>query len=83
MADSVSSMEVRIGVLHTPKELEVEVADSADDIAKALDRVLEQEDAVLWLTDTKGRRVGVPGERIAYVEIEGDHDTKRVGFGPA
>ena len=83
MADSVSPMEVRIGVLHTPKELEVEVADSADDIAKALDRVLEQEDAVLWLTDTKGRRVGVPGERIAYVEIEGDHDTKRVGFGPA
>ena len=83
MADSVSPMEVRIGVLHTPKELEVEVADSADDIAKALDRVLEQEDAVLWLTDTKGRRVGVPGERIAYVVIEGDHDTKRVGFGPA
>jgi len=83
VADSVSPMEVRIGVLHTPKELEVEVADSADDIAKALDRVLEQEDAVLWLTDTKGRRVGVPGERIAYVEIEGDHDTKRVGFGPA
>ena len=83
MADSVSPMEVRIGVLHTPKELEVEVADSADDIAKALDRVLEQDDAVLWLTDTKGRRVGVPGERIAYVEIEGDHDTKRVGFGPA
>jgi len=83
VADSVSPMEVRIGVLHTPKELELEVAGSADDITKALDRVLEQDDAVLWLTDTKGRRVGVPGERIAYVEIEGDHDTKRVGFGPA
>jgi hypothetical protein len=76
-------MEVRIGVLHTPKEIEIDVAGTPDDISKALDRALEKEDAVLWLTDTKGRRIGVPGERIAYVEIEGDHDTKRVGFSPA
>lgn len=76
-------MEVRIGVLHTPKELEVDVDGSADDVAKALDRALEKDDSVLWLTDAKGRRVGVPAERIAYVEIEGDHDAKRVGFGPA
>jgi Protein of unknown function (DUF3107) len=76
-------MEVRIGVLHTPKEIELDVDGKPEDIAKALDRALEKEDAVLWLTDTKGRRIGVPGERIAYVEIEGDHDTKRVGFGPS
>jgi hypothetical protein len=76
-------MEVRIGVLHTPKELELEVAGSPDDVVKALDRALEKDDSVLWLTDTKGRRVGVPAERIAYVEIEADHDAKRVGFGPA
>jgi hypothetical protein len=76
-------MEVRIGVLHTPKELEVEVDGTADDVVKALDRAFEKDGAVLWLTDSKGRRVGVPAERIAYVEIEGDHDTQRVGFGPA
>jgi len=76
-------MDVRIGVLHTPKELELEVAGTPDDIAKAVERALENDDSVLWLTDAKGRRVGVPAERIAYVEIEGDHDAKRVGFGPA
>jgi hypothetical protein len=76
-------MEVRIGVVHTPKEIEIEVDGSPDDVVSALDRALEKDDAVLWLTDTKGRRIGVPGERIAYVEIEGDHDAKRVGFGPA
>ena len=76
-------MDVRIGVLHTPKELELDVAGTPDDIVKALDRALENDDSVLWLTDAKGRRVGVPAERIAYVEIEGDHDAKRVGFGPA
>ncbi len=76
-------MEVRIGVVHTPKEIEIEVDGKPDDVVSALDRALEKDDAVLWLTDTKGRRIGVPGERIAYVEIEGDHDAKRVGFGPA
>jgi hypothetical protein len=76
-------MEVRIGVVHTPKEIEIEVDGTPDDVVSALDRALEKDDAVLWLTDTNGRRIGVPGERIAYVEIEGDHDAKRVGFGPA
>jgi hypothetical protein len=76
-------MEVRIGVVHTPKELELDVDGSADDIAAAVDRALANDDAVLWLTDSKGRRIGVPSERLAYVEIETDHDAKRVGFGPA
>jgi hypothetical protein len=76
-------MEIRIGVLHTPKELELEVDGDADDIVKTLDDAIRNEDAIVWLTDTKGRRVGVPAERLAYVEIETDHDAKRVGFGPA
>jgi Protein of unknown function (DUF3107) len=76
-------MEVRIGVLHTPKELDLDVEGSADDVVKELDKAMEKDGAVLWLTDTKGRRVGVPAERIAYVEIEAEHDAKRVGFGPA
>jgi hypothetical protein len=36
---------------------------------------------VIWLTDTKGRRVGVPATRIAYVEVDEDGGSKRVGFG--
>ncbi len=76
-------MEIRIGVLHTPKEMELEVEGDADDIVKTLDDAIKNEDAIVWLTDTKGRRVGVPAMRLAYVEIESDHDAKRVGFGPA
>ncbi|MEX2254041.1 MAG: DUF3107 domain-containing protein [Acidimicrobiia bacterium] len=76
-------MEVRIGVVHTPKELKVEVDGSVDDIANAVDRALEKDGAVLWLTDSKGRRLGVPSERLAYVEIQTDADAQRVGFGPA
>ena len=75
-------MEVRIGVVHTPKELMLDVEGTADDVSAAVDRALSNEGAVLWLTDSKGRRIGVPSERLAYVEIETDHDAKRVGFGP-
>jgi hypothetical protein len=76
-------MEVRIGVLHSPKELSLEVAGSPDDIVKALDEAIKKDGAVLWFDDAKGRRLGVPAARVAYVEIEADSDAKRVGFGPA
>ena len=76
-------MDVRIGVLHTPKELSLEVAGSADDVTAALEKALAGDDGVLWLTDTKGRRVGVPGERVAYIEIDTEGAAKRVGFGRA
>jgi hypothetical protein len=36
---------------------------------------------VLWLTDRKGRKVGVPSSRIAYVEFGVPASERRVGFG--
>jgi hypothetical protein len=74
-------MEVRIGVLHSPKELELEVDSTPDDVAKTFDDALKQDDGVLWLTDTKGRRVGVSAQRVAYLEITTDHGSNKVGFG--
>jgi hypothetical protein len=74
-------MEMRIGVLHSPKELSLEVEMSADELTKTLDEVMKKEDSVLWLDDVKGRRVGVPAARVAYVEIETNGASKRVGFG--
>jgi hypothetical protein len=75
-------MEVKIGVVHTPKELTLDVEGTPDEVSAAVDQALANDDAVLWLTDSKGRRIGVPSERLAYVEIETDHGAKRVGFGP-
>jgi hypothetical protein len=76
-------MEVRIGVLHSLKELELEVEGTPESVESALAAALKTDDGVLWLTDTKGRRVGVPADQVAYVELEGDHLAKNVGFGPA
>jgi len=74
-------MEVRIGVVHTPKELALELDASLDEVKKSIEKALADDDGVLWLTDSRGRVVGVPSERVAHVEIEADGETRRVGFG--
>jgi hypothetical protein len=35
----------------------------------------------VWITDVKGRRIGAPADKIAYIEIDEDSNSKRVGFG--
>ncbi len=76
-------MEVRIGVTQSPKELEVDLGDDADAaaVAKSVEDALSGDLGVLWLTDRKGRRVGVPAAKLAYVEIGSANEERRVGFG--
>lgn len=76
-------MDVRIGVTYTGRELEVEMPDDADraGIAAAVDAVVSGSNPTLWLTDRKGKTIGVPGDKIAYVEIGRDKSERRVGFG--
>ncbi len=77
-------MVVRIGVTYTPKEIEVDLRDDADadELVKLVEEALGDEARMLWLTDRRGRRVGVPSNKVAYVEI-GGHEDRRVGFGVA
>jgi hypothetical protein len=74
-------MELRIGVVHSPKELSVELDGTADEIVATVDRAVKDGAAIVWLTDVKGRRLGIPAGKIAYVEIDEDGANKRVGFG--
>jgi hypothetical protein len=74
-------MELRIGVVDTAKELNLELDGSADEVVGKIDKALADGTPVVWLTDTKGRRVGVPAGRIAYIELDEDAGSKRVGFG--
>ena len=74
-------MEVRIGVVYTARELTLEIEDTPDKIAETIEGALSNGDSVLWLTDTKGRRVGVPADKIAYVEVAADAGGRKVGFG--
>ncbi len=63
-------MEVKIGVQHAPRELTVETDESADAVEKKIADAVAA-GGVLTLVDGKGRRVVVPADRIAYVEIGG------------
>jgi hypothetical protein len=74
-------MEVRIGVVYTARELTVETDDSVDGVTATIDDAMAKGDSVLWLTDTKGRRIGVPVDKIAYVEVAADAGGRKVGFG--
>jgi Protein of unknown function (DUF3107) len=74
-------MDVKIGVVYTPKELLVELDGGADDVRKHIDAALADKAPLVWLTDSKGRRVGIPTDKIAYVEIGSDDAAPRIGFG--
>ncbi len=73
-------MEVRIGVTQTPREIEIELGDGdRDQLVKDIEKAMADDDAVLWLTDRRGRTVGIPSAKVAYIEISPTED-RRVGF---
>jgi hypothetical protein len=75
-------VDVRIGVTHTPKEIEVELADGTDPdgLVEQIEQALSGQ-KLLWLTDRRGRRVGIPATTIAYIELNTSSEDRRVGFG--
>jgi hypothetical protein len=76
-------VDVRIGVTYSAKELDLEVEEgmNADQLRSHVETALSNDDSVLWLTDRKGRQVGVPASKVAYVEIGSPHEERRIGFG--
>ena len=74
-------MEVRIGVVYTARELTIETDDSVDVVTEAVESALSKGDAIFWITDNKGRRVGVPTDKIAFIEVAADAGGRKVGFG--
>ena len=76
-------MDVRIGVTYSSKEIDVEMAEDTDRarLKGDIETALADEASVLWLTDRRGRQVAVPSAKVAYVEIGGPDEERRIGFG--
>ena len=72
-------MEVKIGVRNVAREITLESAQSADEVAAAVDAALK-DGTTLQLVDDKGRVVLVPAGVLGYVEI-GAPESRKVGFG--
>ena len=72
-------MEVKIGVQFAPREIIVETMSSAEEVEQALADAVRT-GTLFTLVDEKGRRVHVPADKLAYVEV-GEQVERRVGFG--
>lgn len=72
-------MEIRIGVQNAGRELVLESAEAPDAVTTRVASALK-DGGILTLVDDKGRRVLVPIEKLAYIEIAAA-EVRRVGFG--
>ncbi len=71
-------MEVRIGISQAARDVVLESNESPASISQQVEKAIAN-DALLSLTDDKGRTIVVPGSKIAFVEI-GAQAAGRVGF---
>ncbi|WP_070378040.1 DUF3107 domain-containing protein [Rhodococcus sp. WMMA185] len=74
-------MEVKIGVIDSPRELIVSSEQTPDEVEALVSGALGSGDGILSLQDDKGRKYLIQSSKIAYVEI-GPSDSRKVGFAP-
>ena len=72
-------MEVKIGVQNVAREITLESAQTADEVAQLVDDAIGK-GGTLRLVDERGRVVVVPTRVLGYVEC-GSETERRVGFG--
>ncbi|MEO8107524.1 MAG: DUF3107 domain-containing protein [Actinomycetes bacterium] len=73
-------MEVKVGVKGVARELVIETELTPDDVSSLVQACASDPATLFDLTDARGRRVLIPADKLAYVEI-GEQETRRVGFG--
>lgn len=71
-------MEVKIGVQQSAREIVLDSLQTVDEVSSAVAAAISK-GGLLTLEDDRGRRIVVPGDKIAYVEI-GAPATRKVGF---
>ena len=73
------TVEVKIGVQNTARELVIETDETNEGVAALVKDALASDNGVLTLSDTKGKVTVVPVANLAYVEI-GRSIVGQVGF---
>ena len=72
-------MDIRIGIINSPREINFESSQTAQEVETIVATALESESKFVKLTDSKGKLYIVPVAGIGYIEI-GSESTRRVGF---
>lgn len=74
-----TKVEVRIGISDSPRELTIDLSNSADEIEATVARALHEGSHVSF-TDERGRRLIVPAAKVGFIEVSARSERK-VGFG--
>jgi hypothetical protein len=72
-------VDIRIGIINSPREINFESSQTAQEVETIVATALESESKFVKLTDSKGKLFIVPVATIGYIEI-GSESTRRVGF---
>ena len=77
------AVDVRIGLVHSLRELEVELPDDTDGEAlrSQVEAALGDDDRVLWLVDKKGASFGIVASKVTFIQLGTASDKGRIGFG--
>jgi hypothetical protein len=72
-------VKVKIGIANADRVVEIETND-AEALRQKIEEAYNGGSDLLWFEDNKKRMVGVPRERIAYVEFDTEAASRTVGF---
>lgn len=70
--------EVKIGISDSTHEINIECASTQAEVIAKVNEAIKSS-SVLSLSDTKGREMLVPSNKISFVEI-GESSDRKVGF---
>ena len=72
-------MRVRITMSRSPREVEMDIDDLAG-FKSEVSKLYTDEQQIWWLTDIKGKELGLPVEQIGHIEIDTSDQKRHVGF---
>ncbi|MCU1528825.1 MAG: hypothetical protein JWP75_2588 [Frondihabitans sp.] len=72
-------MDIRIGIINSPREISFETSQSASEVETVVATALDSAAKFFKLSDSRGSVYIVPVESFGYLEI-GSEESRRVGF---
>jgi hypothetical protein len=72
-------VDIRIGIINSPREINLESSQSSADVEAVVTSAIESEAKFFRLVDQKGNVYVVPLATFGYLEI-GSEESRRVGF---
>ena len=72
-------MRVRITMSRSPREVEMDINDLAG-FKSEVSKLYADDQQIWWVTDIKGKELGLPVEQIGHIEIDTTDQERHVGF---